>query len=225
MGKLVITEEEKKHILGLYEQSMGGFLSPQYVSMNPPKDVDVDDVVDLASLSLDVIPGIGNLASSAIDVLHSASYYYRYTTESNEDKKMENLFLATSNLLFATIPIAGNLYAMGIRKFIKKFTPAQIKKLLGIPVGIDLGKNIWNYCLIAWLKKYFASNFEEKMGESISRIKNFLNDKKLNFILHTNPAIKILVDYSKQLIPFLENLKGLSKYVNPTPELSKELNF
>jgi hypothetical protein len=44
-------------------------------------------------------------------------------------------------------------------------------------------------------------------------------------MLYTTPAIKILVNYSKQLIPFLENLKGLSKYVNPTPELSKELNF
>jgi hypothetical protein len=138
---------------------------------------------------------------------------------------MKNLFLATSNLLFATIPIAGNLYALGIKNFIKKFTPTKIKKLLGIPVGIDLGKNIWNYCLIAWLKKYFANNFEEKMGESISRIKNFLNDKKLNFILHTNPAIKILFDYSKQLIPFLENLKVLSKHVNPTPEAFKKLDF
>jgi hypothetical protein len=173
MGKFVITEEEKKHILGLYEQSMGGFLSPQYVSMNPPKDIDADDVVDLASLSLDVIPGIGNLASSAIDVLHSASYYYRYTTESNEDKKMENLFLATSNLLFATIPIAGNLYAMGVRNFIKKFTPTQIKKLLGIPVGIDLGKNIWNYCLIAWLKKYFANKSDCKNLTSLQFLKKY----------------------------------------------------
>jgi hypothetical protein len=225
MGKLVITEEEKKHILGLYEQSMGGFLSPQYVSMNPPKDIDADDVVDLASLSLDVIPGIGNLASSVIDVLHSASYYYRYTTESNEDEKMKNLFLATSNLLFATIPIAGNLYAMGIRNFIKKFTPTQIKKLLGIPVGIDLSKNIWNYCLIAWLKKYFANNFEGKISESISDIKNSLNSKTLKYISHTSPALLFLVKYSEKLIPFLENLKVLSKHVNPTPEAFKKLNF
>lgn len=243
MGKFVITEEDKKHILGLYEQkikmpditavsdnTMTKYDKPQQIVkpissedlLNDLKDVsiDVDDVVDLISLSLDVIPGVGNLASSTIDVLHSASYYYRYAIENNEDKKIENVFLGTSNLLFATIPVAGNLAVMGIKKFINK-TPKEIKTLLGIPVGIELGKDTWKYCLIAWLKRYLLNNFEQEIAESISTIKNVINNETLKYISYTSPVLLFLITYSEKLIYFLENLKKLSKYVNPTSEAFK----
>jgi hypothetical protein len=254
MGKFVITEEEKKHILGLYEQkikmpdiaaasdsTMTKYNKPQRIVksvdapgsdliysedlLNDLKDdsIDVDNVVDLISLSLDVIPGTGNLLSSAIDVLHSASYYYRYIIENNEDKKMENLFLAITNLLFSVVPIGGNIYAMGIKKFINK-TPKKIKELLGIPVGIELGKDTWNYCLIAWLKKYYANDLESELSKSINKIKNLINNETLKYISYTSPVLLFLFNYSEELILFLKNLKELSRNVNPKNELYEELS-
>jgi len=171
--RFTLTEQERKDILGLYEQMVSA-VSPTYVGGKKIKPkgnetLDTDDAVDYISAGLDVIPGYGNLASAGIDVLHSASYMYRFFKTNNEQQKIEYGVMALITLIMTFIPLGGNLTNITTRNGLKSFirrTPEEILHILQ-KAGLHkqkiwaLQKGKWNFSIGLFVYKVTQSEAEE----------------------------------------------------------------
>ena len=224
MKQLVISEIEKQQIISLYEQiypKMGDkskneikFTKEQIEKakkLTPPEALlDVDDLVNQISLFIDVIPGLGEIVSASIDILHSLTYFYRAEFGSNE-KKSENYFLAITTLILAFVPIAGNVTMLGISKFIKEFTPTKIKQLVGFSGPIfNLEKNLWKYSFIIWLKKQGVNLGQNELATMIDKIIIFSKKITSSLLYYLNPPLVYLIEtLSNKLITLLRELISL----------------
>ena len=242
MGKFIITEDERKHIMSLYEQSAlwdyspaklayntASTLwdySPAKLAYNTAKDLDleflppaqmayqiatkltIDDWINLTSAALDVIPGIGWVASASIDVGHAISYAARYYKSTTDEDKIKNSVSAIFTLGMTVIPVGGNIANIimnkGVSKSITNLTPVVIKKILGMKVGFNLTKPAWKYCLFTFLLKF-----------SEGKIDDFLISVK-----------KCLTEISSKYIPGLLNnsvLLNLANLIGDLSDISKEV--
>lgn len=142
------------------------------------KDFSIDDLTNITSAALDGIPGLGTLASSIIDVAHSISYFTRYYTENDQNKKVENLLNGVVTLGASIIPVAGNLAAMGFKKGLSKMvkmTPNQIRVLLGLKKTLELNKETWKYSFVAFLYRISKGKILDilkQLGDMLVKYKN-----------------------------------------------------
>ena len=217
MGKFVITEEEKKHIMGLYEQSMGGMVGPQTFAMASKEgaefilNMNIDDLINITSAVLEGIPGVGTVASFGIDVAHSISYFARIYMSKTEEEKIKNFLSGILTVGTSVIPAAGNIInitSRGLITEISRLTPFTIAKMLGLTSAtINLSK--WKYCLVALLYRLFRQECIDFLSNIYTLIKKFENinlgetfKKTLNYILK---SLQEMIDIAKKSKPnFLE---------------------
>jgi hypothetical protein len=193
MSKIfLISETEKQEILSIYQNK--GILVEQDIShwgmsmaapINPlqtaryVKDATLDDWINLTSAALDVIPGIGWVASGIIDIGHSLMYAAKYYNSTTDEDKFKNAASAIFTIGMAFIPVGGNIAniiaSKGINNAIKNFTPAVVKKILGLPVGFNFSKVAWKYSLYAFLLKYTESKIDDLLYSIKSKVEKLLN--------------------------------------------------
>ena len=177
--KRVISEQPDSKFLGQIEKS--GYVQGKPETVQPAlqkqeeylKNIDPDILVDLVSAALDGIPGIGNLISAGVDVLHSLTYFVRMILTTDVNYKIENGLMGIITLVTTSTPVLGNLgnitTKQGIKNFLKR-TPEEIAKILRINVGMILKKNIWKYCIVTFLLKFFRGQLASKLAEVKSRL-------------------------------------------------------
>jgi hypothetical protein len=168
-----------KQVMGISEQIIGvsdfnpmsGKPMPNYSkgAIKSISKMDPDDVTDVVSAGLDTVPGIGNLASFGIDVVHAVTYVYRFFTTSDNQKKMEYGIMGMITLITAYFPFVGNAANIAARGGLKTFirrTPEEILftlKKYGLynQKLIALQKDKWTFSFGLFLHKIFKSEVEE----------------------------------------------------------------
>ena len=180
-----------------------------------------DDIVDVISGVIDGIPGIGNVISAGIDVIHALSYGVRFMYSNNDEDKIENAVLGIVTLGAATIPVAGNALPIIARSGIKavlKRTPEEIL-LIGKSLGLYkktiflLSKTKWKYNILLVLAKICSLEILETLTNVVKYIRDFIQKitnisvKKslqlllsvLDEILKDTESIKTAIEISKKL--------------------------
>lgn len=146
----------------------------------------LDDTVDVISGLIDGVPGIGNVISLGIDLIHSLSYFLRlyYSNEPNEKIEMGLMGILTSINSFTPLGgNVGNLVARNGIKYVLKKTPQEIK-LIGKKLGLYnqtvflLSKTPWKYNLILALVKILGNEMIEVIPQVIIKLRDILSKLK-----------------------------------------------
>ena len=195
---------------------------PHHPKYHAQTSVDVDTMVSIFSAVLDGIPGVGNLASFAIDEIHAITYLIRAIfTTGNE--RTENLILAVMTAALGLYPIGGNVTMLATRQGIKtilKQTPDSIQKW-AIKNGIInyrilFGKGIFKYSIILLLVRIFKDQTAETITENIDKIeesfvkaKSAINQKGLG-LLSAGLTPILLMGLNKAFDAVISNLNEIS---------------
>jgi len=149
-------------------------------------NLDADDIADIISGLVDVIPGIGNLISAGIDVTHGLTYVVRYSFAKTTEEKIEMALMAIVTFATAMIPVGGNaanVFAKQEIKSIMNKTPYQLRvmaKELGLIKfeGWDLAKQPWKYSFVIALVKIFKSKAADALTSASTTLANLSNNSK-----------------------------------------------
>jgi len=107
----------------------------------------IDLATDILSGILEGFPGIGQVASVTVDVLHTVSYILRFIFASDEMSKIKYLALAGLGLITSFIPISGNVANIAGRSTIGnilKVGPNKIYKYIAKLKGKNLPLSHWS---------------------------------------------------------------------------------
>jgi|SanBayMetagenome_1026888.scaffolds.fasta_scaffold09295_2 hypothetical protein len=217
--KIVITESQHNFLLeqvGMTGWSQG--LTPNQTNdvikgwSKPFNSLSVDDTVDAVSAMIDGIPGIGNLISAGIDVVHSLSYAIRFYYAKDENEQIEMATLGIITLAAAAIPVGGNalpiIARQGIKTVLRK-TPQEIL-LIGKQLGLYkqtvflLSKAKWKYNLLLVLGKILGNELLESLTEAVKYIKNLFGKIKNSEI---KKSLKFLMDLLNDILSDIESIK------------------
>ncbi len=174
-----------------------------------------DDVVDYTSAGLDVIPGIGNLASLGVDTAHAISYMYRYMKTSNQQEKVEYGIMGILTLITAFIPVGGNIINVASRGGLKSFvrrTPEEVLHLLK-KLGL-YNKKIWPLQKVPWsfnIGLFLFKVTRGEMEEYLVTIYNKLNELKKK--LQKTPLEKSVIEFQNMINDIQRNGEIYSKAV------------
>ena len=143
--KIIISDEERQNILNLHESMKRKVVSDQkgdemmpgqierfgYRSNKPEtlkpaiqkqsetlkdlSNMDIDNLIDVVSAAIDGIPGIGQLVSAGIDIVHAISYMIRFYFSKTDEEKITNGAMSILTLGSTMIPIGGNLSNIAIK--------------------------------------------------------------------------------------------------------------
>jgi hypothetical protein len=87
----------------------------------------VDTAIDLVSGLFESLPGLGNLASSAVDILHTISYAMRAWFAKEEGSKVKYLAMCALGAIGSFMPLAGNMLNLAGLKKIDSFLSVSPK--------------------------------------------------------------------------------------------------
>ncbi len=217
--KYIITESQYNMLMeqpiGL--APVGGYewQKPKVInkSFDQLKTLSVDDTVDVISAMIDGIPGVGNIVSLGIDVIHALSYFVRLFFADNENEKIEYAALGFLTLATSVIPIGGNsanLVARHGLKSVLEMTPVDIYR-----VGKDLGllpdmmilfaKKGWKYKWLLVLTKIIGHEILEVLAKVSVKLKDTLKNikkyKELNFLERPLVYVVDLIEEMKEFVP------------------------
>jgi hypothetical protein len=187
-------------------------------SFDQLKTLSVDDTVDVISAMIDGIPGVGNIVSLGIDVIHALSYFVRLFFADTENEKIEYATLGFLTLATSVIPVGGNsanLVARQGLKSVMRMTPVEIYRVgkgLGLlpDMMILLTKKGWKYKWLLVLAKIFGHELLEvlskvsvKLNETLKNIKKY---KELNFLERPLVYVVDLIEEMKEFVPMVLKL-------------------
>lgn len=233
MKKFIISEEERKHILGLYnlieqkpESSYDRLAASQLAKsdedyMERLKNIEasydsearkvdensltsiewfLDNFVDVISAIFDGIPGMGNLVSAGIDIVHALSYFARAYFSTDKKYQAECYFNGIVTGLFALVPFAGNVISLGFRGAISKYMNMQADELIKFLAG----KGFRSHVNMPFPVGSFIFNW-------IAAIKSLIKDELGEY--DTLVASKDYLKKAREVMKDISTKFGLASYV------------
>jgi len=194
--------------MGINEQIPDSRFPPRTKHEDLPS-MGLDDTIDLVSAAIDGIPGIGNLISAGIDIIHTISYIVRYFFSKTDEERIENATLAFITLGATFIPIAGNSLPIMVRTGIKqvlKYTPAEIM-IIGQKLGIVdktkffLFKNKFQYLFLLVLAKFSGGELAENLTEVSKKLSQLIQE------VNKTPKLKYFKEPLQNFMTLIEELK------------------
>lgn len=152
---------------------------PSLFAGKSPK-IDADDAVDAVSAGLEVIPGIGQLASLGIDLGHAGTYFLRFKNSTTDIDKSRYATYTIFGIIVAFMPMVGNIGMITSKKGLETFlkmTPIEVSKYLGkngININVNLQKWGWKYNVLAALVSFFGQQTIQYLGDIVVNIKRVM---------------------------------------------------
>jgi hypothetical protein len=87
----------------------------------PSSKSDIDEIIEIISAIIDLIPGIGTAVSAGVDILHAISYVVRGIQETITEDKIVYFIKGLFGLGMALVPEAGNAANLSFSAFIKSY--------------------------------------------------------------------------------------------------------
>jgi hypothetical protein len=109
-----------------YDPRTGKKITTQktYVDPNkltgPQPGMSADDIIDIISGVIELVPVIGTVVSAGVDIAHTLSYVYRASTETNPEDKALYTIQGIAGFGTSIAPEIGNVFNMSLRGFLKK---------------------------------------------------------------------------------------------------------
>jgi|LakMenEpi03Aug12_release.lakeMendotaPanAssembly.Ray.scaffolds.fasta_scaffold102588_2 hypothetical protein len=179
-------------------------------------DMDWDNLVDIVSLAIEGVPGIGTVVSAGIDLTHGLSYVIRWFTTKEEDEKIEYGLMATITLISCLIPGVGNASNIiargGIKKILKQtpdsiITLAREAGILEKPIIDLVKKSRWQYSIALFLGRYVSYQYLQNLTNFLNKLTNLKSKDNL-----LNTAIKKIIS----------DIESTQEYLKFTCELGKK---
>jgi hypothetical protein len=213
-----------KEVMGINEQIPDSRFAPRSsedrLSKNNLSVLSYDDLVDVISASIDVVPGIGNLVSLGIDLIHSLSYLIRFYFSNSDEEKINNGVLGLITLGGTFVPVGGNslpiVARQGVKQILRK-TPEEIlliakKHGLYNKTVILLSKQRWKYSLLLLLVKILGSEAIEYVNVVMNKLKELYSNLSNN---------KYFKDIATVILYTINVLEELSEHLDTAIQLLK----
>lgn len=109
--------------------STGGDLVKEFINNNFSNiDVaDIDVLINLISLCLDMIPGIGQMASFVVDQIHAISYLIRAAFADNTRDSIIDMIMFIVQATAGSIPAVGNIQMITLSKLVEEWLKYEAK--------------------------------------------------------------------------------------------------
>lgn len=193
----------------------------------------IDLAISILSTAFQVVPGLGTVIGTVIEVLHAISYFIRFFTESDGTKKWEYFINGIIEFAFVLIPLpvpgsgANNIIKIlkGELDKVKYATPKWFLEFFGIK-GISLTKPIKpKYLIKAFLIKLGINISRESIIKAILKFRNHIDDIcnnwKLKMLLPSSYFICELLNSTADKIE--ENLDEFDEISKGADEFLKEI--
>ena len=189
-------------------------------SFDQLKTLSVDDTVDVISAMIDGIPGVGNIVSLGIDVIHALSYFVRLFFADTENEKIEYATLGFLTLATSVIPVGGNSANLVARQGLKSvmtMTPVEIYRVgkgLGLlpDMLLQFTKKGWKYKWLLVLTKIFGHEVLEVLSKVTVKLNDILKNikkyKELNFLERPLVYVVDLIEEMKEFVPMALKLSA-----------------
>jgi hypothetical protein len=207
----------------LLEQSvigapMGGVILDPKSAVKNLINLSIDDIIDIISAMIGLVPGLGTLISAIIDVLHGISYFIRVFTTNDNKEKLEYGILGIIQIAFAfdVSGSGGNVLMLAIRSKMKEIynlTPKEIifylQDLGYLKKYIHLGKESLTWSWWALMIKLTINKKINEFADEFSTWVNWLKEEYNKYkksLSETNQTIfnyvidKIIIPKSKEII-------------------------
>jgi hypothetical protein len=189
-------------------------------SFDQLKTLSADDTVDVISAMIDGIPGVGNIVSLGIDVIHALSYFVRLFFADTENEKIEYATLGFLTLATSVIPVGGNSANLVARQGLKSvmtMTPVEIYRVgkgLGLlpDMLLQFTKKGWKYKWLLVLTKIFGHEVLEVLSKVTVKLNDILKNikkyKELNFLERPLVYVVDLIEEMKEFVPMALKLSA-----------------
>ena len=189
-------------------------------SFDQLKTLSADDTVDVISAMIDGIPGVGNIVSLGIDVIHALSYFVRLFFADTENEKIEYATLGFLTLATSVIPVGGNSANLVARQGLKSvmtMTPVEIYRVgkgLGLlpDMLLQFTKKGWKYKWLLVLTKIFGHEILEVLSKVTVKLNDILKNikkyKELNFLERPLVYVADLIEEMKEFVPMALKLSA-----------------
>ena len=178
-------------------------------------NLDFDVIVSLVAAVLEGFPGLGQLASAGVNIIHAISHFIRGLLSSSEASEMNSYFQGLVQFCMAFVPLAGDFISLGINQYMKTMIARTdielinfLKKtfpFLNIKRGFSLKKKGgMKYLFWAAIKQFGLDRvldnvtFEKVKQTCIDLIKwlsnNFPNFIGISQIIKSLNSIKNIID-------------------------------
>jgi hypothetical protein len=229
--KFIISESQYKRII-LEQEPEWRYetdYNKKFMRDNKPTFIGLglDDTIDILSGLIDGIPGIGNLVSLGIDLLHTLSYVIRFglASENEIEKKIEYATLSFITLAGAFIPVGGNTLPVVARKGISavlRETPDTIlliAKKMGIynKAVVMIKKSKWKYLWLIVLAKIFGGELAEKLDAVTKKLYTMYNSLEKGSVYYNNVVrlYNCLVELKSDVDTAVQISKGMETQNRP----------
>lgn len=209
-----------KEMMAIDEQIPDSRFLGKQDGMKNISSLSVDDTVDVISAVVDGVPGLGNLISLGIDLIHTLSYVVRFSYSKTDEEKIEFATLAFITLGSSFIPVGGNslpiIARQGVKSVLSK-TPKEIlmiAKKYGLYNGTTffLQKGRWKYSLLLLLARI--------IGDELAEFLNLVT-QKLNTIYDKIKNVQSLKNISAMVLKLVVLVKELSEHADVAIQLVK----
>jgi hypothetical protein len=167
--------------------------------------LDIDVIISVIAAILEGFPGLGQLASAGINIIHAISYFIRGLLSSDDIEMMNSYFQGLVQFCMSFVPLAGDFISLGLAQFMKKMIAKTDTEL------IDFLNNTFPFLNI---KR--GIRLKKKGGMTYllwAAIKQFGLDRLLDIVTFEKVK-KFCIDLIKWLNNKFSNILGISQITN-----------
>jgi len=187
----------------------------------------IDDLISLLSALIGVIPGLGQLGSAIIDVLHGISFLIRYGFQNDERNKWKYIFLGLLSIVIAFDPTGagGNVLFKTIQGKIDRvmyMTPVEVLEFLGFKIVLSKTRiPSWQALILKFIIQSEIGFNDDKIFDAITWVKDTVK-KFCNELKSLYPQLYVLCPLFDEPIKILEKT---SKIVSVQLQSAKNINL
>jgi len=213
-----------------YDPKTGKKITTQKTYVDPSKltgplpGMSADNIIDIISGVIDLVPVIGTVVSTGIDIVHTLSYVYRASTENNPEDKALYSIQGIAGIGTSIAPGIGNVFNISLRGFLKQFF-GWWGELINIVTKM-VSENKVSQSFLTWLK---TGGFYQKFLFALQYVMkklgiNTLIDKVKTTVSNELQKVKNAIKDIKGLGWLVNAINAFIRYLNPVPELKQGID-
>jgi hypothetical protein len=213
-----------------YDPKTGKKITTQKTYVDPSKltgpqpGMSADDIVDIISGVIELVPAIGTAVSAGIDIVHTLSYVYRASTENNPEDKALYTIQGIAGFGTSIAPEIGNVFNISLRGFLKKLFGWWGELINAVTKMVS--ENKVSQSFLTWLK---AGGFYQKVLFALQYLMkklgiDALTDKIKTEVSNQLQKVKNAIKDTKGLGWLVNIINAFLRYLGPAPELKQGID-
>ena len=190
----------------------------------PQPGMSTDDIIDIISGIIDLVPVIGTALSAGIDAAHALTYVYRASTETNSEDKALYTIQGIAGIGTSVAPAIGNSFNLALKGFLTKFF-GWWGELIKIVTKMVSEKQV-SQSFLTWLK---TGGFYQKVLFALGYIMKKLGidtlmDKVKTAVSNQLQKVRDVIKGITGLGWLVNAINAFIRYLGPAPELKQGID-